>query len=337
MAPLALDPFGFQPALASKVTGLGGNDPGLDPAYVFHTPYVPLPEPGYELAFAFTGLRASGGALVVRVNALDDGPGARATTVATEQFRLPDLARGSGGARLRFDAGPGRTYAVLGHFYADELASATRLTLELTPVVPSALREVDAAPSSLARGAAAETNMLIAGRPPSLKVPLSQHATLRQQAEAARAGDTRPWLPGFVERVRAAYAIDADAVLATVGPVPADLAASIAPAASAGGTADAEALAPADWVIAAIEDRPGPPSELARASLSPLRPGGIGLLTFALAIDADVAPEAFDVGRVQRLAVEMLSYGYDVTQMAIDVGDAVAEGGVTPFVMIVRR
>ncbi|WP_375394318.1 hypothetical protein [uncultured Sphingomonas sp.] len=332
MTAILLDPFGFQPALASKVSGLGGNDPGPDPAYVFHTPYIALPEPAYELAFAFSDLRASGGALVIRVNAIADRPGAQAAMVATEQFRLPDLARRSGGARLRFDAGPARRYAVLGHFYADELASATRLTLELTPIV----RPIEEAPSRVPPTAAAETNMLIVRRPPSLAVPLSQHATVRQQAEAERSGNTKPWIVAFVDRVRAAYAIRTDAALAAVGPIPADLAASLAQHAAVAHHADADTLAPADWLIVGIEDAPGPPSDAPRQALAPLRPGGIGLVLLPLAI-GDPPPGAFAFSRVQRLAVEMLSYGYNVTQIAVDLGDAVVENGVTPFVMIVRR
>lgn len=337
MTSIALDPFGFQPHLASKISGLGGDDPGSDPAYVFHTPYVPLPEPSYELTFAFEDLRASGGALVVRVNALGDGRDARAATIATEQFRLPDLARGSGGARLRFDAGPGRRYAVLGHFYADELASATRLTIEVAPAVRPALRDAATARSSLAPGDAAETNMLIAGRPPSLKVPLSQHATASQMAEAAQAGDGRAWIAAYLHRVRQVYAIGPDAVLATIGSVPAELASAIAPQASAPDGLQAPMLDPADWVIAAIEDGHGPPSDPARLALTPLRPGGVGLLTLSLALDADPPAGAFTLARLQRLGVELLSHGYDVTQVAIDPGDAIAVEGVTPFVMIVRR
>jgi len=183
-AAVQADPFGFWPALRSRIAGLGGDRVGTragdDPAYAFHTPYVDLPPGPVRCRLRFTGLAAQAGALTVAINWLDaEG---RAETVRSWRLRLGELARDGGEAVLDFEADATRTYAALAHLYDPDPASADALTVtfERGQVRPEetalAAARVDMAARPVFRRAVA----LLSDAPATLADPVSQSCTAAQ-------------------------------------------------------------------------------------------------------------------------------------------------------------
>jgi hypothetical protein len=341
---ITLDPFAFQPHLASRFIGLGGAEASDDLAYVFHSAYVSL-EPGrYQAMLAFATLIADAGTLVVRVNALPDGPAARATVVATDSLRMREVVETDGRAFVGFDVVAGCRYAILGHNYDDETASAAGLTITLetvTQVATVALEGFDdIAPSTARYERQDDVGLLVDAARPSLRAPRSQHATVAQLAEAQSTwSDPREaadkWLVAYIDRLRAVYGVDGESfVTAICGDAPAALA-------HLGGSAGAVA-SPSDMLLIAIDPATRAMTSAVRAAMVALRPGGIAVILVPLAMPHAIVPpeEAFDVARVQRLAIELLSWNFDVTQLAYDWTDAVPiepGGDTTWFALIARR
>lgn len=342
---ITLDPFAFQPHLASRFIGLGGAEASDDPAYVFHSAYVPL-EPGrYQAMLAFSTLIADAGTLVVRVNALPDGPTARAAVAATEQLRMREVVETDGRAFIAFDVAADSRYAILGHNYDGETASAVGLSITLesvTPVTTVALDvSGDIAPSTARYERQEDVGLLVDAARPSLRAPRSQHATVAQLAEAqATWTDGREaadkWLVAYIERLRSVYGFDGGSFVTGIsGDLPAAVAGYVSDGAGVGAP-------PPDMLLVGADPAARDATLAVRRAMGTLRPGGIAVIMLPLAMpDAPVAPvAAFDVARVQRLAIELLSWNFDVTQLAYDWTDAVPivpDGDTTWFALIARR
>ena len=98
---LVLDPFAYQPGIASKIKGLGGHAAGHDPDYVLHTPYVEVAEGPAQFSVRFRGLTAKKGTLVLRVHMLGREEGARARLANAERIALNRLIQHGSEATIR--------------------------------------------------------------------------------------------------------------------------------------------------------------------------------------------------------------------------------------------
>lgn len=133
MTMQSLDPFGYWPALRSRVRGLGGKEKGDDRNYVFHTSYVPLP-PGPAVAeVAFDTLAAETGMISVRVfQHLASG-----VPAVTEHGKitalLPSIAKTGRAIKLPFEVLPGAQYAVTGYVFGECAARARSLAVTIGP------------------------------------------------------------------------------------------------------------------------------------------------------------------------------------------------------------
>jgi hypothetical protein len=124
-----LDPFSFLPGVASRVAGLGGDAPGHDPTYVFHTPYVKAGPGRVTATIRFKGLVAKRGTLLLRIHVLPSEEGARAQMVNSERILLNRLLTMDGEVTLQFEAYRDMTYAVLGQIPDNTDAYAEGLTV----------------------------------------------------------------------------------------------------------------------------------------------------------------------------------------------------------------
>lgn len=131
-APIELDPFGFFEGVASRIEGVGGgNAPGHDPGYVFHTPYVPARRGRATFTIRIEGLKAKRGTLVLRVNMMSTEPGAHARLVNSERILLNRLVAQGGVTTIAFEGFRGVVYAVMGSIPDATDASADRLVVTL--------------------------------------------------------------------------------------------------------------------------------------------------------------------------------------------------------------
>ncbi len=128
---LELDPFGFQPELASRIPGLGGPTPGYDPTYVFHTPYVAAARGQATFTVIFENLRARTGTLTLRVHMLPDEPGAVAQMVNSVRIQFNRLVKENGRIALSFDGYRGVTYAIMGSIADQTDSQADRIRVIL--------------------------------------------------------------------------------------------------------------------------------------------------------------------------------------------------------------
>ena len=131
-----LDPFRFWPDLQSRLVGLGGQHPGDDPDYAFHTLYIGCGAGPIVFDIEFEGLTAERGTLILRIHELAEIAGAMAKQVAISQTQLVELIRGNGAVRLATDARRDHTYAILGHIYGDCVAQAQSLKATVTRRTP---------------------------------------------------------------------------------------------------------------------------------------------------------------------------------------------------------
>lgn len=184
-----LNAFGFWPASASRIMGLGGKVVDPDPNYVFHSNYAEIGTGIVRCALRFERLEASIGLLTIRVNGLPPGPGARAETIRTWTASLRDLAEGEGIAEVSFQASAGTRYAVLGHMYDETDARAHELSITLITDIESASNEQRAATrkSIFGRRVFRRATRMFLPDAPTLADPVSQGCTATQFGEPAYA------------------------------------------------------------------------------------------------------------------------------------------------------
>ncbi|MEH3107916.1 MAG: class I SAM-dependent methyltransferase [Sphingomonas fennica] len=127
---LPLDPFAHWPGAASRIAGLGGTQPAVDPRAAFHTAFhAPAPGP-IQFDLHVSGLAATRGMLTLIVHTIDAG-GATALAKIVH-VALADLAAAGGRYRLTFDA-TGAGLALAGYVFDETDATATHLALTQGP------------------------------------------------------------------------------------------------------------------------------------------------------------------------------------------------------------
>lgn len=172
-----LDPFGIFPGVASRIAGLGGEQPPSNSRYAFFTPYMPSTGGNVRFSARFTGLAASAGTLDVAVSVLPRGSMAHSRRIVAKRISLAkacsDLT-----IELEVPTFPGAGYALTGDVSTDAEASATGLDI---------LWETDGRAAGPAFLSPPEPDPAIAGLiapgPPTLAAPVSQMCTAAQFEE----------------------------------------------------------------------------------------------------------------------------------------------------------
>lgn len=138
MTVQTLDPFGYWPAMRSRIRKLGGRDKADDPNYVFHTSYARI-EPGPSIAeISFANLVAESGMIAVRIFQHLPGAIPAVTEHAKITALLPSVAKTGRAIKVRFDALPDATYAVVGYVFGECEASASAIDIAVGPRATSA-------------------------------------------------------------------------------------------------------------------------------------------------------------------------------------------------------
>lgn len=224
LPPLPLDPFGFIPGVASRITGIGGNAPGHDPTYAFHTPYVEAAAGQCRFTLRFHGLTARRGVLQLRVHIIPWEEGAHARIANSERIQLNRLVQAGGEASIGFEGFGGFGFAVLGLIADDTDAEAAGLEVTLDRPAHGG-RAGDPVPegrtSTYGRDTARPATHLISIEPPTLADPVSQLGTRAQLRETAfhswskrltpPAGeDVAAWSDAYVMQVLSRYGVLAE-------------------------------------------------------------------------------------------------------------------------------
>ena len=181
-------PFDFWPTRSSRIQGLGGSESSEDPAYVFHTRYVSLESSTVRCSLVFTGLTATLGSMIVRVNALPLDGSRPAETIKTWPIAVKEIVAAGGTMRLTFDAVDGMQYAVLGHLYTETDAVAQSFTILLDAAIrqPHFEQQVEAARKSIfGQRVFRRASRLLAHGKATLADPVSQTCTASQFNEPA--------------------------------------------------------------------------------------------------------------------------------------------------------
>lgn len=190
LAAMPVAAFAFWPTVASKIIGLGGDEPSPDPAYVFHSAYLDVAAGDVSCTLNFAGLIGELGVITFRINALPVEPGLQATTVNAWTGSLRDIAAAGGDVAATFQALPGFRYAVLGHVYGETDMRADRLSITFQTVQRSdAYREQleKARKTVFGRRLFRRANRMISNDPATLADPVSQTCTSAQFDEPAYA------------------------------------------------------------------------------------------------------------------------------------------------------
>ncbi len=192
-----LDPFGFWHGHGSAIRPLGGEERGLDPRYVFHTPYVEF-RPGRILfTIRFDKLQASFGELRVFINAFVPGSGRDAVFVTSSRLDLSDRIAVERGLTISILSVAGATYAAHGICVegTDARASGLTVTAEQTESTEGIAAETFLLPTALGSTMLEMPNRLVDDGAPNFRDPVSQTMTNAQLAD----GEYQQWvarLPG---------------------------------------------------------------------------------------------------------------------------------------------
>ncbi len=363
----ALDPFAYQPGVASRVAGLVEGDEGDDPGYVFHTDYVTVGRGHAQARVTFEGLSARTGTLAVRVHMLRPGEQPRLTLVTADRIAFNRLTQNGGELLVRFEAFRNCRYALYGTVLGDTDARAQglRIILDRPAEVDEADHGTEARNSAHGEVASRRGALLVSTDPPTLRAPVSQVATKDQlrsaEARAVLGEAALPDAANAAERWAVAYtarALEAYGMLrgdarglgmgAGAGPVAHWLRGrGVEARCRDDGASDAavnnDFLWRSDLSLRSRSARAWK-SEVERA-LKALLPGGLGVFTFGYDPDRPVwqTGDAPVVTRheLEQLALVLVSRGHQVAQLRI-VGDyrpLLVAGAEAPSVagLIVRR
>lgn len=110
---LPLDPFGAFPARMSRIAGLGGTDPSLDPTYVFATADSRPAIGRVRVHIRFHDLAITHGTLVFEVRARSMVPGADQSRVKTMTVDAGELVTAGGMVDLEFESYRNSHYAIV--------------------------------------------------------------------------------------------------------------------------------------------------------------------------------------------------------------------------------
>jgi hypothetical protein len=183
---LELGAFEYVPDWTSRVAGLGGSGPAVDPNYVFHTLYSDFGEDEVVVSVRFEGLQATTGIIVIRIGALPRRQGAMAFQVAAQEFPTWVAAKDDAPLLIRFRPSSDNLYAVMGHIFNETDAAATGIRITARPA-----SEVNAEAEALASKRRSEFGaptiapaaQLTTVDKPSLTHPVSQMPTPAQYRE----------------------------------------------------------------------------------------------------------------------------------------------------------
>lgn len=181
---LQLDPFGHWPNMKSRVAGIGGTDPVIDPFAVFHTPYTAFVPGPVEFLIAFKGLKATKGTLVLLINELDEEGDAR--EIKNVHASLAAMANGGGTFRLTTVARGNATYAIHGQIHEETDAEATGLVIDCdrrTDESPMAVRLAAVRDSVFPHHYSGKLQNLVSSAPATLAAPVTQMCTASQMDE----------------------------------------------------------------------------------------------------------------------------------------------------------
>lgn len=174
---LALDPFAFWPNLASRIEGVGGDEPGDVPDYAFHTLYLGCGTARVTFIVEAGDLAAERGTLILRIHELPDFVGADARQVAISQTQMTDMIRQGGSASLSVDTEAGNSYAILGHIHGDTRVTARTLGVIARRSVPDADDPTRPSDFVARTDRIGMVPQLVSMHEPTLAAPVSQHAT----------------------------------------------------------------------------------------------------------------------------------------------------------------
>ena len=218
--PLLIDPFSFLVGVTSRIQGLGGDTPGHQPEYAFHTPYVEA-EPGMcTFTLHFAGLRAKRGTLLVNIYMLPLEPGATARVATAERIQLNRIVQQGGKAVIKFEAFRGVSFAAHGLIAGSTDAEAQDLVVELDrPADPNAKSAVaiEARSSAFGQNAVKPASHLLSLAQPSLGAPVCQMLTAAQLEDRAFAEwvdrldpgtpPDRMWVQAYVLQALSCYGV----------------------------------------------------------------------------------------------------------------------------------
>ena len=351
IAPQSLDPFGFFVNMTSRVVGLGGNAPGHDPAYAFHTPYVAVARGPARFDVRFEGLQARRGTLVLRVHMLPDGSGAAAVLVNSSRIQLNRLVQNDGAVSIDFQGYAGFTYALLGQIPDQSDAEAEGLVVTLdNPAAQggdAAFSHDEVRTTRFGSDAIRPTPLLLSADPPTLAAPVSQACTAEQMAEATWAARCRalglPAIPDpdlwpriFAAEVLRLYGLREPGVRGAVSDGAGVLDGLVA------SDAGQEAGAPDYLCSSDLLDEPMADAEGRVANLlDRLRPGGLAIVFLPLAHPwpgaAVPAGSGLTRAGLDRLALRLVSRRHEVAQ--IKPGGSLCQDtrGVAVFGLVLRR
>lgn len=357
-----LDPFSFFPGIASRILGLGGNAPGYDHSYAFHTEYVEAAPGRAHFTLRFHGLAAKRGTLQLWVHMLPIESGANARVVNSERIQINRLVQLGGQHSIPFESFHGVSFAVHGAIVDETDAEADALIVALDrPADPNdrPAAAIEARSSSYGRAQTRPEVHLISTRAATLGHPVSQCATEAQVRDGSVASTLATiGLPAgsAMERWRLAYLVRTLQAYGMLQPGASGL--GFEPGATAFGNAlrrcgpDITMATTAEDAEGAIRIDPAaiPPqlvnfdfvwsngvgaqlgssramSNFVEQSVGCLRPGGLGihLLPFDPNADRFAWPGGtgpFTRNRVEQLALAMILRGHEMAQIKIDKSDA---------------
>ena len=360
-AELVLDPFSYHPRAASIIQGLGGDERHPDLTYAFHTDYVLVDEGPRQFTVRFDGLSAKVGTLQLRVHMFVEDTNPRILLANTTRIQFNRLLQLGSETSIRFDGFKRVKFALHGAVLGQTDASATGLTITVDGAgagddadeVVAEVRNTDFGLSTTQA-----VTSLISLAPPTFAYPVGQAATPAQTLEPAYAEwsgrlrlDTASarsqWSTAYVLQVLRAYGMlqpgarglgfgpHADAVAHAVNGAGAEAVMELLP--------DMHERLPGNLVnfdfLWSIDDiaRSGVHEAFGycEALMKCLRPGGLAVhvLPFVPGLDQRASgggEPVFRRGDVERLALTMISRGFETSEVRINWADAIV--GESPTV-----
>ncbi|WCT75336.1 methyltransferase domain-containing protein [Sphingomonas naphthae] len=181
---LTIDPFGLNPNMLSRIEGVGGDEPTIDPTMAFHTAYHHfLPGP---IAFhiQIEGLEATSGAFVIFINEFREDEDAK--EIKRANVDLATLAEGGGAYRLTTIAEEDVGYAIHAQIHGETDARATAIRIDCDRRTDESVFSVKLAEAKRALFGGSPTGKLkglVTAEPATLLHPVSQMCTAAQMDE----------------------------------------------------------------------------------------------------------------------------------------------------------
>lgn len=187
-----LDPFAFFINHASAIRPLGGQERGVDPRYVFHTPYVAFRPGRVIFSVRFDRLQASFGELRVNINAFIPGSGRDAVFVMSSRLDMSDRIATERGLSIAVLTVAGASYAAYGFCVdgTDARAEGVTITAEEIAAPDGMSDEQLLLPTQFGAHDLDTPVRLVTEEPPRFRDPISQPMTGAQLAEP----EYRAWI-----------------------------------------------------------------------------------------------------------------------------------------------